>query len=139
MHKFYGADNCGIKDGRGLSPADYYDILSGIWCEYTCAPRMRKDWSENNRTLGQCSVTAFLMQDFFGGDVLGIPQKDGSFHCFNAVGGAVFDLTSEQFSGEVPDYEKACLQHREDHFSDPGKKARYEYLRSALCRALQDH
>ena len=33
-----------------------YDILSEIWCEYTCAPRLRNGWSEQNKTLGQCSI-----------------------------------------------------------------------------------
>lgn len=30
-----------MKDKRGLTPRDYYDLLSGIWCADTCAPRMR--------------------------------------------------------------------------------------------------
>ncbi|MCR5005383.1 MAG: hypothetical protein K6A77_05720, partial [Clostridiales bacterium] len=41
-------------------PKDLYDVLSGIWCAETCAPRMRKDWTPENKTLGQCSITAFL-------------------------------------------------------------------------------
>ena len=46
-------------------PRELYDILSEIWCADTCAPRMRQDWTPENKTLGQCSVTAFLAQDVF--------------------------------------------------------------------------
>ena len=31
----------------------------------------------------------------------GVPNFDGSFHCFNKVGNAVFDLTSEQFDHPI--------------------------------------
>jgi hypothetical protein len=41
---------------------------------------MRKDWTKDNMTLGQCSVTAFLVQDIFGGEVLGILLPDGNYH-----------------------------------------------------------
>ena len=84
-----------IKDPRKL-----YDILSVIWCEYTCAPRFRKLWSEDNKTLGQCAITAFLAQDIFGGKVYGILRSGGNYHCYNNVGDVVFDLTSEQFGDE---------------------------------------
>ena len=89
---FYGWDRATITDTRGLTPLNYYDLLSGIWCEETCAPRMRKDWTIENRTLGQCSITAFLIQDIYGGKVYGVPLGDGNYHCFNDVEGCVFDL-----------------------------------------------
>ena len=86
------------------NPRVLYDMLSNIWCEYSCAPRLRKDWSESNKTLGQCSITAFLVQDIFGGEVYGIPLASGGVHCFNIVNGHKFDLASEQFGDEVLDY-----------------------------------
>lgn len=69
---FYCAKTTDVKYERGLTPRDYYDLLSDIWCEETCAPRLRKDWNNDNKTLGQCSITAFLIQDIFGGRVYGI-------------------------------------------------------------------
>lgn len=76
-YKFYGwehADAPAITDQyRGIrTPIDLYDALSEIWCAATCAPRMRDDWTPENKTLGQCSITAFLAQDIFGGKVYGI-------------------------------------------------------------------
>lgn len=131
-YKFYGWETADIKDDNGLTPRDYYDILSGIWCADTCAPRMRNEWSTHNPTLGQCSITAFLIQDFFGGKVYGILRPDGNYHCFNVVDGCVFDLTSEQFGDEALDYDNCPEQFRETHFAKEEKRQRYEYLRAQL-------
>lgn len=127
-----------IRDQQHL-----YDILSELWCVETCAPRLRDRWSEANKTCGQCSITAFLAQDIFGGEVYGIPQPDGSFHCYNVVGESVFDLTSEQFDAEFNDgvepnlcYESNPLQSREVHFAKEEKRLRYEVLRSLLLSKL---
>ncbi|MCR5055846.1 MAG: hypothetical protein K6B54_02930 [Clostridia bacterium] len=135
-YRFYGNENCNIKDARGLTPRNYYDILDKIWCEDTCAPHMRKDWSAANKTLGQCSITAFLMQDLYGGKVYGIILPDGIRHCFNVVGDVVFDLTSEQFQGKKLDYSTAVEQSREEHFLRTEKKDRYLYLKEKLEEAV---
>ena len=132
----YGWEKADIKDDRGLTPRDYYDLLSNIWTEETCAPRLRKDWSEDNRTLGQCSITAFLMQDIFGGKVYGIPRSGGTYHCFNDVEGCVFDLTSEQFGDEKLDYTDCPEQFREVHFQKEEKRQRYELLKERLEKAV---
>ena len=132
QYNFYGWRTADIKDDKGLTPRDYYDILSSVWCADTCAPRMRDDWSPENKTLGQCSITAFLIQDIFGGKVRGILRPGGNYHCFNDVDGCVFDLTSEQFGDEVLDYDNCPEQFRETHFAKEEKKLRYEYLRSKV-------
>ena len=120
---------------RGIeTPCDLYEALSHIWCEYSCAPRMRSAWSEENMTLGQCSITAFLAQDIFGGKVYGILRPDGSYHCYNDVDGHVFDLTSEQFRGESLSYANNPEQFRDAHFSREEKRKRYEYLQEELAR-----
>ncbi len=129
---FYGWETATVRDERGLTPRDYYTVLSSLWCAETCAPRMRKDWTLENRTLGQCSVTAFLLQDLFGGKVYGVPLGDGNFHCFNAVGDCVFDLTSEQFGGAALDYGNCPEQLRSAHFARAEKRERYEKLREML-------
>lgn len=137
-YRFYGWETADVKDSRGLTPRDYYDLLKDIWCAETCAPRMRADWSLENRTYGQCSVTAFLIQDLFGGKVYGVPLEDGNFHCFNVAGDCVFDLTSEQFGNRVLDYEHCPEQRREVHFRKSEKKQRYELLKERLMQRLSD-
>lgn len=137
-YRFYGWNSTEIQDRNGLHPADYYDILSAIWCAETCAPRLRKNWSTGNKTMGQCSVTAFLMQDFFGGEVYGILRPGGNYHCFNVVGKCIFDLTSEQFGDEMLDYNNCIRQSREMHFVKEEKRKRYEYLKTKVMEVLKN-
>ncbi len=141
-YKFWGWEHADVSPAdKNYSfikdPRDLYDILSKIWCVETCAPRMRDHWTPENKTLGQCSITAFLAQDIFGGKVYGIKRTDGNVHCFNVVGDCRFDLTSEQFGGEILDYEDSTEQFREDHFAKAEKKERYEYLKLMLVKPFR--
>ena len=136
-YKFYGWNHGEVfaitrEYGEDWTPCKLYDALSPIWCEYTCAPRLREKWSRENKTAGQCSITAFLAQDIFGGKVYGIPLPGGNYHCYNVVNGCVFDLTSEQFGNEVLNYTDNPEQFREVHFAKEEKRQRYEYLRNEL-------
>lgn len=121
------------------TPRDLYDALLHVWRAETCAPRMRQEWSAENPTLGQCSITAFLAQDIFGGQVHGVPLKGGGFHCFNVVDGKTFDLTSEQFGDGKLIYDDRPLQYREVHFAGEEKLQRYEMLKQGLRQYLQSH
>ncbi|MDE5873245.1 MAG: hypothetical protein K2H07_04965 [Lachnospiraceae bacterium] len=138
-YHFYGweqADVPSINEAycKIKTPLDLYDALSEIWCANTCAPRIRHEWSSANKTLGQCSITAFLAQDIFGGEVFGILRPGGNYHCYNVVNDCVFDLTSEQFGDEVLDYSENPQQFREIHFAKEEKRLRYEYLKAELSR-----
>lgn len=115
-----------IKDPREL-----YDVLLKCWTKDTCAPRMQDRWSAENITLGQCSITAFLVQDIFGGKVYGILRPSGNYHCYNDVNGTIFDLTSEQFGEEARtlSYEDNPEQFREVHFKKKEKYQRYFVLK----------
>ena len=140
-YHFYGwetADVLPVDDAfaRVGNPRHLYDLLSKIWCADTCAPRLRHAWSAGNRTLGQCSITAFLAQDIYGGIVRGILRPGGNYHCYNVVGDCVFDLTSEQFGDERLDYADNPEQHREVHFAKEEKRLRYEWLREKLFGLL---
>lgn len=98
-YKFYGWERADVPPANDeykaiKDPRMLYDMLCGIWCADTCAPRLRDRWSEDNKTLGQCSITAFLAQDIFGGKVYGILRSGGNYHCYNVIGDCVFDLTA---------------------------------------------
>ncbi|WP_022775939.1 YunG family protein [Butyrivibrio sp. AE2015] len=141
-YKFWGWENADVspitEDYKGIkNPRDLYDALSEIWSADTCAPRMRADWTEDNKTLGQCSITAFLAQDIFGGQVYGIKRVGGNFHCYNVIGDCAFDLTSEQFGDEKLDYTDNPEQFREVHFAKEEKRLRYEFLKKRLKETRQ--
>ena len=140
-YKFYGwqgADVLPIHEEYAAvgTPRELYDLMTGIWCRESCAPRLRPQWSEDNRTVGQCSITSFLVQDIYGGKVYGVPLEEGGYHCYNVVGDCVFDLTSEQFGGKALCYEGNPEQLREVQLAPEEKRLRYEYLVKELNKKL---
>ncbi len=120
---FYGSETAS-KEVREM-----YNRFLKCWCRETCAERMRPVWSPDNPTLGQCSCTAFIVQDILGGEVYGIPLPEGGYHCFNVVNGRRFDLTSEQFGGKELNYDHCVKQYRGAHFIDEDKYDRYLLLK----------
>lgn len=139
-YRFYGAGQdirFVNRQYEGLdTPEKLYEVFSKVWCRQTCAPRMADDWNEGNKTLGQCSITSFLVQDLIGGEVYGIKLKDGNYHCFNVIGQKAFDLTSEQFKEKL-DYSSAVPQERKTHFAKEEKHQRYLLLREKLKEIME--
>lgn len=128
------ADYPGIR-----TPRDLYAALMQLWSAESCAPRLRGQWTPENPTLGQCSITAFLAQDIFGGRVYGILRPGGNYHCYNVIGDCVFDLTSEQFGGETLCYTDNPEQSRAVHFAKEEKYLRYLQLKEKLRQYCKQH
>ena len=62
-YRFWGWEHADAKaitaEYKGIeTPVDLYDALSHVWCADTCAPRMRQNWTKENMTLGQCSISS---------------------------------------------------------------------------------
>jgi hypothetical protein len=51
--------------------------------------------------LNHCSVTALVVQDCFGGEILST-RTSGGTHFYNAIDGRRWDLTVGQFSEPIP-------------------------------------
>lgn len=143
-YNFYGWDSAEVapidpKYANVKNQTHMYDLMKKVWSIESCAPRYRCEWSTENPTRGQCSITSFLVQDIFGGKVYGVPLSEGGFHCYNVVGDSVFDLTSEQFQGkEKLVFSKENEQFREEHFASEEKKARYELLKAGLEKVMNE-
>ena len=58
-------------------------------------------WSEDNPTLGQCAVTAYVMREHFGGEILVapvVPSDVNDHHLWNRLpSGEEIDFTFDQF------------------------------------------
>ena len=84
------------------SLAEIERAIRASWSEETCDPV--DEWSPGNPPRGQCAVTALVVQDLFGGELLlaEVRYPDGSrqgLHYWNRLpGGAELDLTREQFA-----------------------------------------
>lgn len=60
-------------------------------------------WTADAPAVGQCSPTAIVVQERFGGAILKTSFQ-GAWHFYNSIGGKRFDFTAEQFS-VAPVYE----------------------------------
>ena len=116
------------------TPDDLYDALTHCWTCETCTERLRDKWSETNKTAGQCAITAFLVQDIFGGEIHEMETLHGK-HCYNVIDGIAIDLTSEQFGADAAslNYKDNPLQpDRELRMGQTHKRERYELLKKNL-------
>ncbi|MYW67894.1 hypothetical protein GTY65_28025 [Streptomyces sp. SID8379] len=73
------------------------------WDAATCTPEYRARWTRENPARDQCGVTALVLNDLLGGELLrGEVLVDGvrvDYHWWNRLGeGLEIDLTREQFA-----------------------------------------
>ncbi|MDA3644660.1 hypothetical protein LZ318_23805 [Saccharopolyspora indica] len=79
--------------------------IRSSWGADTCAPEDLPRWHAGNPARGQCGITAMVVNDLLGGDLVrGEVHVDGhwvDFHWWNRFpGGLELDLTREQFDPE---------------------------------------
>jgi hypothetical protein len=111
------------------------------WCEETASPGDAPEWSEDNPAKGQCAVTALLIQEILGGDLMRCVVDGFGSHYFNRLpDGTIVDLTRRQFpeGTVVPDGEPRDREYVLD--SEPARNAqtpeRYDLLRTLCMRSL---
>ncbi|MCE0538146.1 hypothetical protein LWF15_21860 [Kineosporia rhizophila] len=80
-----------------------HEALRAGWAADTCSPDdlERSGWQPENPAWGHCDITALIVNDIFGGDlVVGEVHHEGErqgFHWWNRLAsGAEIDLTREQ-------------------------------------------
>lgn len=88
------------------------NALHAAWSHDTSAA---SDWREAICAKGQCAVTACVVQDYLGGDILNsiatLPSGETVSHYFNVIGSEAVDITKMQFPPGT-------------HFSDPQPKTK---------------
>ncbi|UKY48552.1 YunG family protein [Streptomyces inhibens] len=91
-----------------MTPWNLIDLdraFHASWAADTCSPDDRPLWHPGNPARGQCGITALVVHDLLGGDlVLGDAFAYGQprgYHWWNRLStGAELDLTREQFGPE---------------------------------------
>ncbi|WP_330455702.1 hypothetical protein OIB37_01750 [Streptomyces sp. NBC_00820] len=84
---------------------DIEQAVRGSWSARTCTPEYRSRWSEENPARDQCGVTAMVLHDLLGGELLRgevlVGGERVDYHWWNRLGmGIEIDLTREQFGPE---------------------------------------
>jgi hypothetical protein len=90
-------------------------------------------WSDENPASGQCAITALIVQDFYGGDL--VRAKVGEIsHYWNLVDGKSIDLTREQFTS----FEPGLMERRDRSYvlSFPATERRYSILKKRVQKIL---
>jgi len=103
------------------------------------------DWNSGNPSLGQCTVTACIVQDYLGGDIVNsiatLPSGKKISHYFNLVNGKYIDLTSQQFADETiftdpMPKKKSFSSTREYCLSNENTNNRYEILKAKVAKCI---
>jgi hypothetical protein len=79
---------------------ELYDMrqkLPRVWCRETASPSVQDRWTEENPALGQCAVTALLVQDAVGGELMRTVVEGHGSHYYVWHRGGREDLTACQF------------------------------------------
>jgi hypothetical protein len=118
-------------------------IIRRCWSAHTCDPVDLADWSPANPARGQCGVTALVVQDLLGGDLVmaEVSSVDGSrqgVHYWNRLnGGLEIDITREQFlAGEAIGSGRTV--ERPADLTGARLHAQYERLAAVVKAALDD-
>ncbi|MEV3929242.1 MULTISPECIES: hypothetical protein [unclassified Streptomyces] len=113
-----------------MEPLLLTDIEAAVrssWDADTTTPACRAQWNPGNPARDQCGVTALVVHDLLGGDLIrGEVRVDGErvdFHWWNRLGrGVEIDLTREQFDpheivtgGEVVERPAEIVRLREEY------------------------
>jgi hypothetical protein len=90
-----------------------------------------KQWTAENPAAGQCNVTALLVFDAFGGEILKTILPEGD-HFYNRIDGVRYDFTESQFEQPIA-YVDIPTDRRD------AERGTTKLQLAALNKAFQDH
>ncbi|MFM9278772.1 YunG family protein [Paenibacillus jiagnxiensis] len=108
-----------------------YDQISAALLESWSLQTSSK-WTTDNPACGQCGVTALVVQDRLGGEILKT-MTAGGWHYYNRVNNNVYDFTASQFAGEIEYLH--VLSSRTDAFGYTNQE-QYDALSSRMAELL---
>lgn len=112
---------------RTFNEADVRAALLKAWSLETA-----KQWTPDCPAAGQCNVTAVVIHDLFGAEILQTALPD-VVHFYNRVDGRVVDLTDSQFATPIR-YDDAPASR--DAAMVCVRESEYEALRAGVDAAL---
>lgn len=116
-------------------------LIRKVWCRESASPSSQNEWSEQNPSWGQCAVTALLVQDIEGGELIRTVVDGFGSHYYNRLpSGQEIDLTRDQFPegsiitpGDPADREYVLDSERA---AQARSRERYEILKERFHRLV---
>jgi hypothetical protein len=115
--------------------AELREELARAWSRETSAEPER--WTEANPAFGQCAVTALVVQDYLGGELLRAEVGPVSHYWNLLPSGDEVDLTRHQFGTDVA-LERVEPRTRDYVLSHPDTQRRYELLARRVGAHLRE-
>jgi hypothetical protein len=103
------------------------------------------EWSSDNPSLGQCAVTACIVQYYIGSDIVNsvatLPNGTEISHYLNLINGKYIDLTIQQFTdgttfSSPKPKQKNFPSTREYCLSYKNTNKRYEILKAKVAKYI---
>lgn len=127
-----------------MNLSDFGNVLQKSWSKETSY--CPDEWNELNPSLGQCAVSALVVHDYFGGNIVWseavLPNGQIVSHYFNSIEGKEVDITRSQFpEGSIiskgVEKKKGFATARDFMLSHDNTKRRYELLRMEVRNCLE--
>jgi hypothetical protein len=109
------------------SLVDFYQQLRRSWSVET-----GRHWQRDNPASGQCGVTALVVHDRFGGEILKT-DVNGAWHFYNRIDDRRVDFTMSQFDSPIS-YDDVA-SNRDEALGDCSQR-QYELLRARVTGAV---
>lgn len=115
------------------------EMMKALLLKAWCAETAKGAWTAECPSLNQCAVTALVVQDYMGGELLRCKTVEGDSHYWNRLpDGEEVDLTEAQFSfiSDKPLKEGLVVRERDYVLSFPDTDARYQILKKRVFDQL---
>lgn len=123
-----------------LSIQKFKHILYSCYDSTTGYKSTEKIWTKENKYLGQCTVTALLVHDYFGGYIKrGYIKERNMYHYWNSIEGEKIDFTIEQIgnSSDV-NVEKIITKSKNSLLKIKSVSDRYLVLKKLVKKRIKE-
>lgn len=122
-----------------INRLELFNAVKDSWGADTV--RKGDEWRKDVPSLNQCCVTALIVQNYLGGDLLRCEMSDGDHHFWNRLpDGSELDWTKEQFNYifAYPIWETREKRDRKKILSHKSTRGRYEILKTRIESIMKD-
>ena len=107
-------------------------MLSKSWEKETCAPNLRRKWSKRRKYVGQSDVTALVVNELYGGELMHYMVGKDDYY-YNILDGLNIDLSLAADFQVVTGEETT----REVMLQDKDMNERYQKLRKNIAHNVE--